>query len=147
MDLKSTNNKITRKILLDKLFTVYKLEFEGAKDKMKKIADRAMCIMVKPLSMWRNMANKNRNKDFNTYVLTRWPQIQEEDWNLFVAYDSEDEFKKLSEWGKGMREKNKMNHRLGSRGYTGKKKVWEKEDIVETKAGRQPPLSYIRSGC
>ena len=131
---------------MDKPFTIYKFEFDAAEDKMKRIADRALCMMVKALSTWRNMANKNKDKDFNTYVLRRWPKIQEGDWKLFIAYHSEDEFKKLSEWGKGMREKNKMNHMLGSRGYTGKKKVWEKEDIAETKARRQPPFLYIRAG-
>ena len=38
------NNKILRETLLDKLFTIYKFEFEGVEDKMKRIADRAMCV-------------------------------------------------------------------------------------------------------
>jgi hypothetical protein len=50
-----------REPLLDKLFTIYKFEFEGAEDKIKRIADRAMCMMVKALSMWHNMANKNKD--------------------------------------------------------------------------------------
>jgi hypothetical protein len=66
---------------------------------------------------------------------------------MFITYNSEDEFKKLSDWGRGIREKNKMIHMLGSRGYTRKKKVWEKEGIAEIKAGRQqPPFLYTRAG-
>jgi hypothetical protein len=42
---------------------------------------------------------------------------------MFITYNSEDEFKKLSDWGRGIWEKNKMIHMLGSRGYTRKKKV------------------------
>jgi hypothetical protein len=68
-----------REPLLDKLFTIYKFEFEGAEDKIKRIADRAMCMMVKALSMWHNMANKNKDKDFHTCVLRRWCKMYEED--------------------------------------------------------------------
>ena len=64
---------------MDKLFTIYKFEFEGAEDKMKRIADSSPCMMVKALSTWRNMENKDKDKGFNTYILRRWPNIQEED--------------------------------------------------------------------
>jgi hypothetical protein len=39
-----------------------------------------------------------------------------------------------------------MNHKLGSRGYLGKRKVWVKEDEAECKAGRDKPFSYLENG-
>ena len=122
-DLRSKDNKILVNALLDKLFCIYKFEFEGAEDKKKKIEDRAMTMMAKALRTWRNMAHRNKDKDFNTFVRIRWPKVQEEDWKQFIAYHSDKEYKQLSEWGKELRKKNQMNHYLGSRGYAGKEKV------------------------
>jgi hypothetical protein len=42
-----------------------------------------------------------------------------------------------------MRQKITMDHNLGTRGYTGKKKVWALQDTAEAKARRPTPLSYI----
>jgi hypothetical protein len=39
-----------------------------------------------------------------------------------------------------------MNHKLGSRGYLGKRKVWAKEDEAKRKAGRGKPFSYLENG-
>ena len=135
--MRSKDNKILVNALLDKLFCIYKFKFEGAEDKKKKIEDRAMTMMAKALRMWRNMAHRNKDKDCNTFVRIRWPKVQEEDWKQFIAYHSDKEYKQLSEWGKELRKKNQMNHYLGSRGYAGKEKMWENEDLAEVNAGRQ----------
>lgn len=145
-DLRSKDNKILMNALLDKLFCIYKFEFEGAENMKKRIEDKAMSMMAKALRTWRNMAHRNKDKDFNTFVRIRWPKVQEEDWKQFIAYHSDPGYMKLSEWGKEMRKKNQMNHMLGSRGYAGKEKVWEKEDLAEVNAGRQKPFSYISRG-
>jgi len=84
--------------------------------------------------------------DFKTEVQAIWPDIQEEDWLQFIAARKDEEFIKKSLWGKELRKKHKMNHRLGSRGYFGKRKVWTKENIAEKKARRAEPFSYIPEG-
>ena len=48
--------------------------------------------------------------------------------------------------GEGMRKKNKLDHKLGSRGYLGKPKVWAQEDHSAQKAGRAAPFSYLKAG-
>jgi hypothetical protein len=72
------------------------------------------------------MANSKKDGNFETYIKNRWPQIQEEDWTRFVASHLGTEFKKMSEWGKGMQKKNKRNHKLGDCGYL--EKCSAKED-------------------
>jgi hypothetical protein len=63
------------------------------------------------------MPNSKKGENFETYIKNRWPHIQEEDWKRFVASHSGIDFKKMSEWGKGMQKKNKHNHKLGDCGY------------------------------
>ena len=45
-----------------------------------------------------------------------------------------------------MRKKHKMNHKLGSRGYLGKRKLWAKEDEDTRETRRDAPLSYLKDG-
>jgi hypothetical protein len=45
-----------------------------------------------------------------------------------------------------MRKKNQLDHKLGNRGYLGKRKVWAKEDESAQKAGRAGPFSYLKAG-
>ena len=58
---------------------------------------------------------------FENDIKRRWPEKQEEDWQQFIASHSDDDFKKNSDWRKDMQMKNTMNHKLGSRGYIGKR--------------------------
>ena len=82
-------------------------------------------------------------KDFKTVIKKRWPNILEEDWQRFIASHSTYDFKMLSRWGKHMRTKITMNHKLGSRGYSGKRRLWENEDAATLEAGKFAPLSYL----
>ena len=107
---------------------------------MKRVKHNALRMMTKALNKWRNMANSKKGEDFETYIKIRWPKIEKEDWQKFVAFHSGSLFKRKSEWGKGMRKKYKMNHKLGSRGYLGKRKVWTKENIAEEQDGRAEPF-------
>ena len=82
---------------------------------------RSEMMMSKALTTWQNMANKRKDKDFETDIKKRWPHIQEEDWQQFIATHSDDEVKKKCDCGKDMWMKNTMNHKLRSRGYIGKR--------------------------
>ena len=105
-DFRSKDNQILMNALLDKLFCIYKFEFEGAENMKKKIEDKARSMMTKALRTWRNMAHRNKDKDFNTFIRIRWPKVQEEDLKQFIAYHSDPTFQGLSVCGKMMRKKN-----------------------------------------
>jgi len=113
---------------------------------MKRVKHNALRMMTKELNTWWNMANSKRGEGFETYIKIRWPKIEKADWQKFVASHSGSPFKRKSEWGKGMRKKHKMNHKLDSRGYLGKRKLWAKEDEAAQEAGRDAPLSYLKDG-
>jgi hypothetical protein len=113
---------------------------------MKQVVAKAMCMMVKSMSTWWSLATKNKDKNFQTYVRRTWPSIQEEDWKLFIASHTEAKFDKLSAWGKELRAKNMANHKLGSRGYIGKRRVWREKDDAAAQARKAPDFSYLYLG-
>ena len=68
--------------------------------------------------------------DHETYaeIVADNPKITIEDFEKFKETCNEEAAKARSERGKQLQAKNMGNHRLGSRGYTGKRPVWAKED-------------------
>ena len=65
-----------------------------------------------------------------------------EDFEKFKETCNEEAAKARSERGKQLQAKNMGNHRLGSRGYTGKRPVWAKEDAErERLTTRENPSS------
>jgi hypothetical protein len=52
----------------------------------------------------------------------------------------------MTTWGKCMRMKITMNHKLGSHGYRGKRILWAKEDAVGLEAGITGPLLSLEPG-
>jgi hypothetical protein len=142
-DLRGKDKENLRELLFSRLFNRYTFE----NDEMKsQVQNKALGTMTKALNTWRNTANKMKDKDFEEVIKKKWPHIEEEDWKQFLASHSDDDFKKKSDWGKELREKNKLNHKLGTRGYLGKKPKWAKEDATAIAAGKEPPFSYIEEG-
>jgi hypothetical protein len=127
--------------LFNKLFNQYSFNLDGDNDQSihikKMVKHNALKMMTNALNIWRNMENSKKHENYETYVKNRWPQIQEKDWQLFVASHSDTSFKKMSEWGKGMRKNTKQNDELDNQAYLGKHKVCGKEDesMQETKMG------------
>jgi hypothetical protein len=82
------------------------------------------------------------------------PFIPLQEWEAFVALHNTDEAKKKSERFRKLRERNKHNHCLGTTGYAGAAKKWEKQDRDLATNGisnpwhRYPegrPRSYLRA--
>jgi hypothetical protein len=69
---------------------------------MKRIKQKALSMMSKALNTWQNTANLKKDEDFNTYIEKSWPQIQWEQWELFIEYHSNEDFEKMSKWGKDL---------------------------------------------
>ena len=68
-------------------------------------------------------------------------KIMIEDFEKFKETCNEEAAKARSERGKQLQAKNMGNHRLGSRGYTGKRPVWAKEDAERERQGIPDPLA------
>ena len=102
--------------------------------------------MSKALNAWRTTTNKMKHKDFKTVTKKKWPYILEEDRKQFVEFNSGNHFNMMSLWGQQMRKKIMMNHKLGSHGYSGKRKLWENEDAATLDARKPAPFSYLRPG-
>ena len=128
LNLRAKEQGSIREALFNKLFNLYRFNFDAVDEQsvqMKKgVKHNALRMMTKALNTWRNMANSKRHEDFESYIKKRWPQIQENDWQRFVASHADSVFKTHSKWGKDMR-KNKLDH---------------KEDKFTT------PLSYVKAG-
>ena len=95
----------------------------------KRVKHNALRMMTKALNTWRNMANSKRHEDFESYIKKRWPQIQENDWQRFVASHADSVFKSQSQWRKDM-QKNKLDHM----------------DKFTQEAGADAPFSYVKAG-
>jgi hypothetical protein len=76
-----------------------------------------------------------------TKIVKYNPKITPEDFEKFKATCNEDAAKARSEKGKELQVKNMGNHRLGSRGYTGKRPMWAKEDAEHERLGIPDPLA------
>ncbi|KAM0922915.1 hypothetical protein ACQ4PT_005858 [Festuca glaucescens] len=141
-NLRSKEHENLRQRLLNKLFNRYIVPG----DDKERVKTKALSMMTKALNSWRTRANAMKEEDFESVIKKKWPQIDEEDWKQFILSRTNDEFKQKSEWGKHMRSQNKFFHKLGSRGYLGKKPKWDKEDAALIAAGKEPPFSCIEPG-
>ena len=105
----------------------------------RRVRHKALSMMSKALNTWRVAG-------VETCIKNKWPQIPHGEWLEFVEYHSDESFRKKSDLMKELRSKNKMNHKLGCRGYLGKRRVWEKEDKDAVDAGKPIPFSYLEAG-
>lgn len=130
----------TKDTLLRKLWDKYQIP-EADKERVEA---QALKIMARALKTWRYDAQKVVDEDWDTKISKRWSKIQKEDWDEFVAQIRSPEFQEKSLWGKELRRKNTLDHKLGSRGYLGKRPKWAKEDEKLAAAGKAPPFAHLR---
>jgi hypothetical protein len=99
-DLRAKQYKNLTGLLMQMLFNHYVFGKEEGDKELKKIKEKYMCMMVKALRTWRNMANKLKDEDFETVIQKKWPQIMEEQWKQFIESHKCPDFNKKSAWGK-----------------------------------------------
>ena len=99
-------------------------------DAMKKINNKALGKFSNTLSAWKTRVKKAIQVDHETYakIVADNPKITIEDFEKFKETYNEEVVRARSERGKQLQANKMGNHRLGSRGYTGKRPVWAKED-------------------
>ena len=69
------------------------------------------------------------------------PTLTEEEFEKFKDTCATEEAKLKSLKFKGLQERNTGSHRLGSRGYIGKRPIWDKENAEHEAAGIPDPLA------
>ena len=96
LNLRAKEQGSIREALFNKLFNRYCFNFHGVDDqsvqRKKRVKHNALRMMAKALNTWQNMANSKRHEDFESYIKKRWPQIQENDWQRFVASHADSVF-------------------------------------------------------
>jgi hypothetical protein len=66
--LRAKDYQNLRGLLLQMLFNRYKFGMEEGDKALKKIKEKALCMMIKALSMWQNMVNKLKDEDFEIVI-------------------------------------------------------------------------------
>ena len=85
------------------------------------------------------MKKKIQKGDSWEKISAKEPTLNKEEFNIFKEYVKTEEAKKLTEWGKAMRDQNIGNHRLGSGGYRGIQPTWDREDEEVARMGKVNP--------
>ena len=80
------------------------------------------------------------NKEPYSRIFAENPTLTEEEFEKFKDTCATEGAKLKSEKFKGLQERNTGNHRLGSRGYIGKRPIWAKADAEHEVAGIPNPL-------
>ena len=126
-------------LLFQKLFDRFVIP-EADKERVRR---KAESIMSTSLKTWRYDANKLIDADFETKIKTKWPKIELDQWEEFVAERRTEGFQQKSTKFKELRSKNKYDHRLGSGGYEGKEPAWDAEDAKKRAEGKPLPFEDI----
>jgi hypothetical protein len=65
--------------------------------------------------------------------------LQQQDWDMFVQETNSPSFQQLSQEMKQKRALHNKPHKMGRKGYRGKRKEWEEEDAKLAAEGKQNP--------
>ena len=109
-------------------------------DNMEGINAKSLNKCSKALRNWKHMVKVEMAKEGSSYdtVKSHFPSIKEEDYLKFKAHCADPKTHARSEYFKGLQKMNVRIPRLGSRGYTGKRPVWDKEDPARPEGPREP---------
>jgi hypothetical protein len=72
--------------------------------------------------------------------------LQQQDWEMFVQETNSPSFQQLSQEMKQKRALHNKPHKMGRKGYRGKRKEWEEEDAKLAAEGKQNPWDQF-PGC
>ena len=109
---------------------------------MTKINDKAMVTFTNDLSSWKVQVKKAivKNEPWSKIQADN-PTITVENFVKFLLNCAKEEVKAKSEKMKALQARNTPPHRLGSRGYEGKRHIWAKEDAERESHGIPDPLA------
>ena len=111
-------------------------------DAMTDINAAAMVKFSNALAAWKVRVKRLIEKNTPwSKIFAENPSLTEAEFLKFKDTCATDEAKLRSEKFKGLQKRNTGKHRLGSRGYIGKRPIWEKEDAEREAAGIPDPLA------
>lgn len=105
----------------------------------------AIITFTTTLSFWKYHENKlqDQGKDLEEDIKPLYPMLNDQDWDEFIKYRETEQYKKANLDGKKLRKALQGNHRLGTRGYEGKKPKWVAEDTEFASQDKAMPLDDI----
>ena len=105
-------------------------EYDNLSYPKNQVNNHAIHKFSKNLSSCKSAARKEVHEDYSV-IKEKWPTISADDWNIFKMQNTQNPVvQSQSTWGKDMRSKTLSNHTLESRGFVGKKPVWDKQDSI-----------------
>src|SRR4051812_45443602 len=111
-------------------------------DAVTDINAAAMVKFSNALSAWKVRVKRLIEKNTPlSKIFAENPSLTEAEFLKFKDTCATDEAKLRSAKFKGLQKMNTGKHRLGSRGYIGKKPIWDKEDAEREAAGIPDPLA------
>ena len=141
-NLRTEANAHLVNMLLMKLHARYLFPppYNNTDPKGNKVNYEALKKMSCYLSSWRTRVHKRiKNKESFDEIRKHEPMLDEAEFKIFKAKCASDEAKRMTEWGKKMRELNIGNHHCGSGGYRGVQATWDKEDAELLALGKENP--------
>lgn len=103
------------------------------------------CALSKAKDAFRNFKYVLHKKFMkqNKDPFEKYPHILPEQWARFVEIRRTPDFQAKSEAGKALIAKNKHPHRMGVKGYYGKRKIWDREDENRRLWGADVPFPDV----
>ncbi|PVH64317.1 hypothetical protein PAHAL_2G236100 [Panicum hallii] len=102
-----------------------------------KATKHAMKIISKAWRSYKNKLLKCWKKKENPF--DKYADLTKEAWDELVQKWNTPEFQQSSEYFRGLRARNELDHHLGSAGYAGKQRKWEQEDEMLAERGIENP--------
>ena len=90
--------------------------------------------------LWRfktHLRNTYVRKDKPELPFAKHPFLKPEDWEVFVSETNSPFFEKVSQDMKDKRARHNKPHKMGRKGYHGKRKEWEEEDAMLATKGKE----------
>ena len=110
--------------------------------KMKKINNHAMGMFSNDLASWKGRVKRAIEADEPlSKILEENPTLTEEEFEKFKDTCATEAAKAKAAKFKSLQQRNTGKHRLGSRGYLGKRPIWDKEDAEREAAGLPDPFA------
>ena len=110
--------------------------------KMKKINNHAMGMFSNDLASWKSRVKRAIEADEPlSKILEENPTLTEEEFEKFKDTCATEAAKAKAAKFKSLQQRNTGKHRLGSRGYLGKRPIWDKEDAEREAAGLPDPFA------
>ena len=124
------------------LFTILEEKLEYPADLSTIARDKAFKAAMKEIASLQRRFKSHLRADFvrqDELPYEKHPFLKQEDWEEFVETTNSPLFDHVSQEMKEKRAKHNKPHKMGRKGYHGKRKEWEEEDTKLAAEGKENP--------